>query len=248
MAWYKDLFAAADPAREDRYIENEDSRREVDFVIEKLGLSPGMRILDLCCGRGRHLVDLLRRGYDAIGVDLSDYMLGECQKTADKEGMQPSLIKADMREIDFDSKFDAVISIFTSFGYLESEEEDQKVLNAVSHALKPGGYFFIDLNNRDLLMRVFQKSDSRENCEGDVTFCERSFDVVSSRLNARELTIYHDGRKAETSHSIRLYTYNELNVMIDKAGLQIEAVYGGFDSTPFDMDAWRMIVIARRCA
>lgn len=244
MAWYKDLFAAEDPAREDRYIENEESRREVGFVIEKLGLAPGMRILDLCCGRGRHLVDLMRCGYDAVGVDLSDYMLGECQKAAERDGVIPCLIRADMREPGFDSEFDAVINIFTSFGYLGSESPEK----AAFRALKPGGKFLIDLNNRDWLMRVFQKSDWRENSDGDVTFCERCFDVISARLNARELTIYHDGRKAETSHSIRLYTYNELAAMLGKAGLQIEAVYGGFDSAIFDMNARRMIVIARKFA
>ena len=131
-----------DPARFDKYIESDTSRSQVDFVIDKLALEPGAKVLDLCCGQGRHLIDLARRGYDVVGLDLSEYMLEECKAAAAVEGINPVLVHADMREIGFATEFDAVINMFASFGYLETDDEDQKVLNAASLALKGGGLCF----------------------------------------------------------------------------------------------------------
>ena len=244
MAWYEELFAGEDQLRS--YGESEASRNQVDFVIEKLAIQPGMRILDLCCGQGRHLIDLMRRRYDVVGLDLSAYMLDRCRKAAAKENIEPRLIRADMRELSFIAEFDAVINMFTSFGYLESEEEDQKVLDGVSRALKPGGRFLVDLLNRDWLMRNFRERDWEENSRGYIMLSERRFDSVTGRINAREITLHPDGRRTEISHSLRLYTYRELEEMLKKAELTIESVWGGFDSRPFTSTSNRMTVIATK--
>ena len=98
MAWYKELFATEDPARFEKYIESDNSRNQVDFVIDKLALEPGAKVLDLCCGQGRHLIDLARRGYDVVGLDLSEYMLEGCKAAAAVEGINPVLVHADMRQ------------------------------------------------------------------------------------------------------------------------------------------------------
>ena len=157
MTWYKELFASEDPARYEKYVESEASRAQVDFVIDKLALEPGAKVLDLCCGQGRHLIDLARRGYDVVGLDLSEYMLEKCKTAAAAEGIKPVLVHADMRQIGYTSEFDAVISMFTSFGYLETTDEDQKVLNAASLALKGGGSLFLDIHNPFGLMGHFRR-------------------------------------------------------------------------------------------
>jgi len=244
MSWYEELFAGEDPARIDLYEETEYSRGQVSFVIEKLGLQPGARVLDLCCGQGRHLIDLVRRGYDVVGVDLSEYMLGKCREAAVKRGIEPQLVRADMRRIQFDSEFDAVINMFTSFGYLESDEEDQKVLNAVARALKSGGRFFVDLLNRDALVRGFRGRDWEENARGEVTVSESRFSPLMGRCDTTGITIHADGRRTERHHSLRIYTYSEIERMLDVGGLTVESVWGGYDGAEFTMDSRRMIVVA----
>jgi len=246
MAWYKELFAGEDPARFEHYAETETSRQQVDFVIDKLSLEPGARVLDLCCGQGRHLIDLARRGYDVVGLDLSEYMLEQCKTVAAAEGISPVLVHADMREVGFTAEFDAVINMFTSFGYLENDSEDQRVINAASLALKGGGSLLIDLMNRDWLMGVFKPVEWQENSRGDLILSERDFDAITGRVNAREVTIHPDGARTDRSHCIRLYTYNELDAMLQQAGLKIQSTYGGFDSSPFHFRSRRMIVIARK--
>lgn len=246
MTWYKELFASEDPARYEKYVETDASRAQVDFVIDKLALEPGAKVLDLCCGQGRHLIDLARRGYDVVGLDLSEYMLEKCKSAAAAEGINPVLVQADMRHIGFTTEFDAVISMFTSFGYLETETEDQKVLNAASLALKGGGSLLLDLHNRDGMMGHFQPLEWAENSRGDLLLLEREFDPTKGRINAREVTIHTDGRRTENSHSLRLYTYTELDKMLQQAGLRVQSVYGGYDSTPLTRQSRGMILIARK--
>ena len=181
-----------------------------------------------------------------VGIDLSAYMLDRCREAAAKENIEPRLIQADMRELDFTAEFDAVINMWTSFGYLESEEEDHKALDGLSRALKPGGRFLIDLMNRDWLMKNFRERDWEENSRGCIMLSDRRFDSVTGRINAREITLHPDGRRKEISHSLRLYTYRELEEMLKKAELTIESVWGGFDSRPFTSTSNRMTVIATR--
>ncbi len=248
MTWYKDLFATEDPARYEKYIESDASRAQVDFVIDKLALEPGAKVLDLCCGQGRHLIDLARRGYDVVGLDLSEYQLEKCKTAAAAEGINPVLVHADMRNIGFENEFDAVISMFTSFGYLETTDEDQKVLNAASLALKGGGSLFLDIHNRDAVVAGFRPIEWTENGRGDLVLSERHFDPVAGRINAKEVTIHCDGHRTETSHSLRMYNYNELERMLELAGLCIDQVYGGYDSSPFAGASRAMLVFARKDA
>lgn len=132
-------------------------KREVDFVVNTLELLPEASVLDLCCGYGRHSLELARRGFHVTGVDLSEALLYMARKRAEQERLSVTFIQSDMREIDFNEEFDAVINFFTSFGYLENETEDEKVLERVATALKPDGKFLLDVLNRDRIVRSFQK-------------------------------------------------------------------------------------------
>ncbi|MGI6295682.1 MAG: class I SAM-dependent methyltransferase [Armatimonadota bacterium] len=245
MAWYEELFSKEDPARYDIYEASEVSRSQVDFVIDALSLQPGARLLDLCCGQGRHLIELAKRGYDVVGLDLSEYMLDKCRAAAAEQGVEPVLVHADMREIGFTEEFDAVINMYTSFGYLENPDEDQKALNAASLALRGGGLFLIDLMNRDWLLNDFESVVWQENPRGDLILADRHFDSLTGRLNARELTIYCDGHREENVNSIRLYTFNELEAMLLKAGLMVQSVYGDYDASVFEAASRRMIVVSK---
>ena len=246
MAWYKEMFADEDPLRIEKYGESEKSRMQVDFVIEKLGIQPGARVLDLCCGQGRHLLDLMKRGYDVVGVDLSEYMLGKCRESADEQGLKPNLIQSDMRELSFDSEFDAVINMFTSFGYLENEDEDQKVLDGVARALKPGGRFLMDIHNRDAFMAHHVERTYSENSRGEIILEDRQFDPVTGRNNSREITIFSDGRRSERGYSLRIYACTEIVKMLARSGLEVQSIWGGWDSSAFAYASRGMLIIAQK--
>ena len=116
---------------------------QVEFAIQALRLAPGARVLDIACGVGRHSIELARRGYQVTGLDLSPRLLQIAAQRAERAGVQINWVQADMRAIPFTQEFDAAFNIFSSWGYLESEQEDEKVLAAVASALKPGGAFLL---------------------------------------------------------------------------------------------------------
>ncbi len=226
----------------------EQVRREVDFIISALNLPKGTKILDLCCGQGRHSLELARRGYDVVGVDLSEALLYVARKRAEQEGLKVTFLHCDMREIDFNGEFDAVINMFTSFGYLESEAEDEKVLEKVSMALKRGGKFLLDIINRDRLIREFQAREWHAADEGWLVLEERKFDSLSGRMETRWVCVARDGVRYERLSSVRLYTASELRVMIERVGLEVINLFGDYDASPYSWNSHRLIVLAKKVA
>jgi SAM-dependent methyltransferase len=242
--WYREFF-------DDLYLRvyqpleaPEQVRREVDFIVKALDLPAGAKVLDLCCGQGRHSLELARRGFQVVGVDLSEALLYAARKRAESEGLSVIFLLCDMREIDFSNEFDAVINMFTSFGYLESEAEDEKVLAKVAQALKSGGKFLLDVVNRDRLVRDFQAREWRAADEGWLVLEERTFDHLSGRMETRWVCVARDGVRYERLSSVRLYTASELRTMLERAGLKVTNLFGDYDGSPYSWDSQRLIVVS----
>ncbi len=244
--WYRDFFGRHYLDTYQHVLTPERTIREVDFIESTLALPQGARILDLCCGHGRHLVELADRGYSMTALDLDSFFLDIAGGEAERRGLKVSLELRDMRDIPFVEEFDAVINMFTAFGYLESDDEDQKVLDGVAGALKPGGLFLIELMHRDFLARIFQPHGWYETEAGLKVLEERSFNPLTGRNDVRNITIYPDGTIREAHHSVRIYTLTELARMITAAGLKIEATYGGTDGSPFTLESRRLTVLSRK--
>ena len=138
--WHESFFGE-DWLRIALSIPDERADQQTDFVVSALELAPGARVLDLACGHGRHSARLARLGFDVTGLDVSASSLELARET------EPAAeyVEGDMREIPVeDESFDAVINLFTAFGYFEDEDDDQRVLNEVARVLRPGGAFLID--------------------------------------------------------------------------------------------------------
>src|SRR5436309_6714365 len=119
--WYQTFFGEDYLRIYGPFLSPERTEQEVEGIVKLLTLPPGSRILDLCCGHGRHAIPLAQRGYQVTGQDLSDYFLQRAREAAAVQGVQVQWVHHDMRGIPFENEFDAVINIFTAFGYLESE-------------------------------------------------------------------------------------------------------------------------------
>jgi len=242
--WYRQFFGERYLEAVGKHIEEARTIEEVDFVEKALGLEPKARILDLCCGHGRQTIELAARGYSVVGLDFDALFLERAREVSNSRGVEVEFIQRDMRDIPFRRKFDACINIFTAFGYLESEAEDLKVLQAVAEALKPGGKFLLDVMNREWLMRNYQPHGWLENPDGGRLLEEREFDLLTSRNNVRWIYIKPDGSTWENRLSLRMYTLTELARMLKTVGLSLEAVYGGFDGGPYTLDSRRLIILA----
>jgi SAM-dependent methyltransferase len=224
----------------------ERTRAEVDFLEKALALAPGATILDLACGHGRHSIELARRGYAVTGQDLNAFFLAEAASAAQRAGVAVRWVHGDRRHIPFAGEFDAVVNLFTAFGYLESDEEDRRVIHQVAKALRAGGQFVLDVINRRRVLRGYRDREWRELADGSVVLAERRFDPASGRNYERRVRLWRDGTRQEVATVVRLYTLTELIALCKAAGLQCKAVYGSYTAEPLGLDAPRCILIAQK--
>jgi ubiquinone/menaquinone biosynthesis C-methylase UbiE len=222
----------------------ERTAQEVSGVVAMLGLQPGARILDLCCGQGRHAVPLARAGYRVTGLDRSSYLLGQAQRAAQKANVPVEWVRGDMRWLPWREQFDVCLNLFTAFGYFQDDAENQRVLHQVYEVLKPGGTFLLDVSNRDYyLLRLWPYSWRRH---GQAFILEQTrFDPVACRF-IMTFTWVEEGRTESLTHSVRHYTTPELSNMVQDAGLLPVAIYGDFDGRKLDLDSKRLIVVAQK--
>ena len=220
---------------------------EVNGVVGLLGLTPGARLLDLCCGHGRHAVPLAQLGYRVTGLDLSRTLLARAAAASWEQGQRVGLVEADMRRLPFaDGSFDAVLNLFNAFGYLEDEAQDELVLAEVARVLVPGGRFLQELANREALVRGWHDSEVASHDDGLLVLQERALDLRTSRDLVRYTLVDTDGRRATREASIRLYTLTELEAMLGRAGLALLAVYGDLDGGPLELDSSFVVTLSGR--
>ena len=112
---------------------------ETAQILSLIGVDAGASILDLCCGVGRHAVELARLGYRVTGVDRTSGYLDEARERAKDAGVEVELVEEDMRSFRREGAFDAVLNLFTSFGYFEDRDDDRKVVRNIHSSLKEGG-------------------------------------------------------------------------------------------------------------
>src|SRR5438046_8418504 len=179
--WYRRLFGDNYLDVYGQQLSAEGAEHEASFVERALALKAGESLLDLCCGPGRHALLLARGGLRVPARDLSQPYLDAAAAEAQRRGIEIETVRADMRAPGFDGRFDAVINMFSSFGYLESEAEDAKVLRGVAAALRPGGRALFDLINREWVIRNQVADESRTGADEMVYLEHRELDVVTSR-------------------------------------------------------------------
>ncbi len=219
--------------------------REAESILKMMDPKPKAQILDLCCGYGRHCIELAQRGFVVTGYDLSDFFLEKAKKDSAALGLKIKFIKGDMRKLPFENQFDAVLNIFTSFGFFDKEKDDLRVLKGVCKALKGGGLFLLDLINREQQIRNFQRRRWRP--ERDFTMLEDNFfDLFTSRWESTRTLLFQNGKRKEYSISLRLYSFAEMLNLLKRSGFVLESVYGDFDFSEYCLDSPRMILISRK--
>lgn len=242
--WYVTFFAEDYLRIYSPFLPAERTAREVEGIIRLLNIPQEGHILDLCCGYGRHAIPLALRGYQVTGQDLSSFFLQRAQAEATMRNVTVRWQQGDMRTIPFDHEFDAVINIFTSFGYL-GDEEDQRVLRQVAKALKPGGHFLLETVHQARIIRTSSPQSIIRYSDDLIVLEERHIDLLKSRDNVRITMLHPDGRRTEHTQSIRIYTLTELIRMLEAAGLQVQAYYGGLDESPLTLES-RLAILSQK--
>jgi SAM-dependent methyltransferase len=221
------------------------AKTEVEQMIALLGLQPGARVLDLCCGPGRHSLEFARRGYAVTGVDRTRAYLDKARAGAAQENLACEFIESDMREFSRPAAFDAAINFFTALGYFEDPADDLKVARNLCDSLKPGGRLLVDVNGKENLARKFSERGWSRLEDGTLLLEERELLDGWRRIKNRWIRISGTERR-EATLVLRLYSGSELAALLEQAGFPQVALYGSLAATQYDQNAQRLIAVATK--
>jgi SAM-dependent methyltransferase len=221
------------------------AKTQIQQVIDLLDLKPPARILDVPCGYGRHSIELAKRGYQVTGVDDSEVQLTRAEQLASEADVAADLRQVDARELMFEGEFDAAINMFLSFGYFETDEEHLAMLKGIARSLKEGGRFLMDYWNREFEIQTFDQWQV-ERTEDMFEVEEWDFDHLRGRLNWTNHAFLPDGRHESWYQSIRAYTVVEMKELFERAGLELDTVYGNLEGEPYKIDSEAAIFVATK--
>ncbi|MEX1008302.1 MAG: class I SAM-dependent methyltransferase [Acidimicrobiia bacterium] len=177
-----------------------------DFEVAALRTllpDPPARVLDAACGVGRHSVRLAAAGYDVVGLDSSEFFLERAAETADDVGVSVQFVHGDIREIPYERAFDVALNLLTAWGYYD-DEENQRALQSIADALRPGGRFVLELAHRDSLVARYASRDWSELSDGTLVTQLREFDAVTGVNAVTHQWVDREGSRHERTHRVRL--------------------------------------------
>ncbi len=227
---------------------------EAEWIAQTLkgnGVKSGSRVLDLACGIGRHSIELARLGYRVTGVDLSPAYVSRAKELAKERRVQrhTNFLVGDMRQIAKvldGQRFDAVINLFTSFGFYD-DKTDVRVLKQCRELVCKKGLFLMDTINRDGLAKNFQPQGLQR--LDDIVFLEeRVLNQERGRMNTR-WTILREIKKGRYEQRAvidldhRVYALHELIDIFKKAGWKYREAYGSLTGAPLEVASRRLVAL-----
>ncbi len=222
--WWRKLFNSVYLKTDGDVVEDAaNTARDVDLLIEATGIEPGDRVLDLCCGQGRHALELARRGYrHVVGIDRSRYLIRLAKRRAAEQGLSVQFHEGDARRFRVPEKgYDCIAVMGNSFGYFEQEEDDMRVLERIGRALKPQGVLALDLAEGDWLAQHYERRSWEWIDEEQFVCRERSLDRQGRRLVSREVVVHAErGVIADQFYAERLFTRESIAELLQRAGFR----------------------------
>jgi len=225
IQWYEELFSNfAEQYDKEEFVQG--TSGEVDFIEAEINRDRTCRILDIGCGTGRHSIELSRRGYSVIGIDLSESMLARAKMKAHNAGVKVEFIQADARHLQFSKEFDLVIMLCEgAFPLMETDEMNYMILGSAANALKDRGKFiFTTLNAlfplfhsvKDLITRNADTGQSSHN----------SFDLMTLRDTSKFEFLDDGGNSRSVQSNERYYAPSEVSWLLKSLGFNTVHIYG----------------------
>lgn len=245
--WYKNNWTL--DIKNMSWVEN--TAGEVDYLIELCHLKGSERILDLACGYGRHALEFAKRGYEVVGVDITKAYIKDAEKSAAEMGLShATFILSDIRDVTFCDEFDLVLNLADgAIGYLESDEENLKIFDVVSRALKDGGQHVCDLVSGDYAQAHFPVK-LWEAGEHGISLSEFDWnpDTRIMMFGNQEAAYGQPLTRPEIAEGdpTRVYTLDEIKEIMQARGMAVVDAFAGYTKAPAGAQAFQMLVHSRK--
>lgn len=206
----------------------EEAKKFISNLEDRLHLNRKDRVLDLACGAGRHTAILSKQAGEAIGVDLSFNSIGQANNTWQNDNLE--FYVHDMRLPFRINYFDYIFNLFTSFGYFQRNQENLRVLQSVWKGLKPGGKFLIDYMNSALA--ISELVEREEVVKQEIPFYIRR--TVEDGRIIKNIKFDAEGKVYSFSESVQAFLQEDFRAMAAKTRFDLVEEFGDYDLTPFD--------------
>ncbi len=248
--WYEELFENYGLKYDQEYF-TQGTIGECDFIEKEIKYDKSTRILDIGCGTGRHSIELAKRGYNVVGVDLSESLLERAREKAREQNLQIMFQKNDARMLTFSNTFDLVIMLCEgAFPLMETDEMNFKILQNAANALKPDGKFiFTTLNGLFPLYHSIEDFFTANEKGDKIRSAHHSFDLMTFR--DYNTTVVEDdlGNEKEIQCNERYYTPSEISWLLKSLNFKVTEIFGAklgefSRNDELSTDDFEMLIIA----
>lgn len=234
----------------------EEAAEQLDRLLELADIDPELAdlepgsVLDVPCGVGRHAVELAERGFDVTGVDATRAYLDAAEERAREAGVDVEFVYEDIVRprghavVRAPRRLRRGLHLYTSFGYFEDEDDDERVAANFHESLGPGGTLVMSLAGKETLARGFQPRSWEE--RDGAYFLEERAVTDDWRWLENRWVLVEDGEAREFEVSHRVYSASELTDLLREAGVGTVDVYGDFEGGDYDHEAERLVVVAEK--
>jgi 2-polyprenyl-3-methyl-5-hydroxy-6-metoxy-1,4-benzoquinol methylase len=227
---------------------------ECDFIESEISFNKSLRIIDIGCGTGRHTIELSKRGYSVIGIDLSESQLALAHEKAQAKGLTIDFRRHDARALPFKNEFDLAIMLCEgAFPLMETDEMNYEILRNAAGSLKPNGkLIFTTLNGLFLLFNSVEKFCASAGEEGNAAISGNTFDLMTFRDRNITTVMDDSGQEKTLACNERYYVPSEITWLLKSVGFaKIEifgARLGAFSrNDKLTKDDFEMLVVAEKC-
>jgi SAM-dependent methyltransferase len=223
---------------------NHSAKHEVDFILNQVDIPQGVKILDMCCGYGRHSYELAQRGYDVTGVDYSEELINKAMKKIANEDLPNLRYKTgDIRYFQDDRQYNMVLNLFISLGFFKQERDNEKAIEMLCNLVAENGYLILELHNYVNIIK--QKDEEMKVPGGYIIKTFRYFDSSSKRLSMERVVTRKEYSKVYEIN-VRVYEFTEILDICSKYGMKHSKHFGDYSGSIFDNNSERLLLFLRK--
>jgi SAM-dependent methyltransferase len=240
LDWFKNWFDSFYYHKLYRHRNTAEAQEFIDNVIGFIHPKKDSRILDLACGKGRHSIYLNKKGFDVVGVDLSQNSINEANKDSNSK---LHFYAMDMRELECVKPFDFVLNLFTSFGYFQNKSENLEVLKGVHSILNKDGILVIDFLNATKVIKNLVPEESQE-VDGIKFTINR---MIENNTVVKRIGVLDGDKVANFQERVSMFELSDFEEMFTQTGFKLINYFGNYQLDKFDPNSSdRLILVVQK--